>query len=732
VGGLPGRGAAQPIRRTWNYTGAPQVGAEPSEAVTLVEGVTFCISARTGDITPGAEQGLFFQDARFLSAFELLVDEVPLQPLSVTRTEPFAATMVGRQPPPPATADSTVLVIRRRYIGDGMREDIAIFNASRVRMQHRVALAVEADFADLFEVKEGRTRPTSGADPQSESDRVRFDMRTGGRHRSVDVRGEDQPVVTDNVLEWDIIIPPHGRWETSVYVGLRIDGHDVASPFEPDRPTQLCHPGARLRAWRQTTPTVVSADPSLSDVLATSLDDIGSLRIAGPEPDAAIIAAGAPWFMTLFGRDALLTSSMLMCVDPNLARATLQVLARHQGRRFDPRTEEQPGRILHEIRCGIGPSYGTPDRGDIYYGSVDATPLFVMVLGELHRWADRGPLTALLPHADRALDWIETDGDRDGDGFIEYERLSDNGLVNQGWKDSFDGVTFASGAIAEPPIALAEVQGYVYAAFAARAGIARQLGDDSGAARWTEKARRLRRDFNDQFWLPDRGYFALGLDRDKRPIDALASNMGHCLYTGIVEPDRARAVVGHLTGEDLFSGFGVRTLAASMGAYNPMSYHNGSVWPHDNAIVAAGLMRYGFVAEAQRVAVGVLGAARHFNGRLPELFCGFERTEFPEPIRYPTACSPQAWAAASPISLLHTLLRFEPSMSRDRVWCSPALLPTQVPLRIDGLRLHDAGISVDVQSATEWTVDGLPDDVQLIRRPPSDASISTGPAEVLR
>ena len=289
---------------------------------------------------------------------------------------------------------------------------------------------------------------------------------------------------------------------------------------------------------------------------------------------------------------------------------------------------------------------------------------------------------ALLPHADRALEWIERYGDADGDGFVEYHRATEQGLANQGWKDSWDAITFADGRIARSPIALAEVQGYTYAAYAARAHFAREQGDRDGARHWAGKAKALKRAFNEKFWLPDRGWYALGLDADKRPIDSLASNIGHCLWTGIVDDDKAPSVAAQLLSPEMFSGWGIRTLATSMGAYNPMSYHNGSVWPHDNALCAAGLMRYGFVDHAQRVAVAILDAATHFQHRLPELFCGFPREMFAEPVPYPTSCSPQAWAAATPLHLLRTLLRFDPQVPTGRLWCDPAIPSRYLPLRI--------------------------------------------------
>jgi glycogen debranching enzyme len=455
----------------------------------------------------------------------------------------------------------------------------------------------------------------------------------------------------------------------------------------------------------------------LQRVLRRSQQDLGALRIFDPEdPTHAVVAAGAPWFMALFGRDSLLTGYMALPLDRSLTLGTLRTLARHQGRTADPLTEEEPGRILHEVRLGVesGLSLG---GGSTYYGTVDATPLFVIVLGELARWgASAEDVRALLPNADRALEWVERYGDRDGDGFVEYQRATDRGLRNQGWKDSWDAINFADGHLAEAPIALCEVQGYVYDAFLRRADLARWMGEDAVAQRWTDRALSLRAAFNERFWLPERGWFAVALDRDKKPVDACASNMGHCLWSGIVDADKAALVAAHLLSPAMFTGWGVRTLSSTMWAYDPVSYHNGSVWPHDNALIVAGLMRYGFIDEAQRVSEGLLEAAQAFGGRLPELFCGFDRAEYPEPVPYPTSCSPQAWSAASPIQLLRTLLRFDPWMPGNRLWLAPVLPSAFTPLRIDGVSLGAGRISLEV-SGEGTEVEGIPDSVEVMNEP---------------
>ena len=422
--------------------------------------------------------------------------------------------------------------------------------------------------------------------------------------------------------------------------------------------------------------------------------------------------------MTLFGRDSLITAWMALLVDPDLALGTLQTLARFQGREVDPHNEEEPGRILHEMRFGEASSLSL-GGGTIYYGTADATPLFVMLLGELRRWGlAREAVDELLPHADRAIEWIENFGDRDGDGYVEYQRTSDRGLRNQGWKDSVDAVRFADGRLADPPIALAEVQGYTYGAYLARAFFAAEQGDAGRSAELRARAAALKADFNRDFWLEDKGWLAMGLDRDKRPIDALTSNMGHCLWTGILDADKADAVAEQLLGPDLFSGWGVRTLAASMVGYNPISYHCGSVWPHDNAIVAAGLMRYGYVRGGT---AGDHGDPRRRRGARAagcrSCSAGWSAWSCPWWCRYPTsvlaaglggrlaAADAAHPAAPRPVGAPGQGLAAPGPARADR---APARGP-HPPRRAPGCRSTVEGDKV--------AVDGLPDDLELVDAP---------------
>lgn len=651
----------------WQPTGEPVSLEQPGGLVTLVEGSSFCLSGRGGDIRSGGAEGLFVKDTRIVSRWELLIDGQPLEPLSVSVTEPFAATFVSRLHPAPGQADSTLLVVRRRWVGSGMREDLEVRNYGVDAHALDIELRFSSDLADVFAVKAGRANPAA---------------RVSGAVRKVHVvercAGE-QGVVGPPGLSWRISVPPKRAWSTCVEVALAVGGREVALQYRCGEAPAAARPSQRLAGWRRRAPTLIGGDQRLVEATSTAVGDIGSLTIEDPShPATPVVAAGAPWFMTLFGRDSLLTSYMTLLVDPGLAVGVLQTLARLQGRRVDASTEEQPGRILHEVRFGSTGNVDL-DEGHIYYGTADATPLFVVLVGDLSRWGvSRAVVDDLMPHVDRALEWIDAYGDRDQDGYVEYERLSPDGLDNQGWKDSWDGINFADGAIARPPVALAEVQGYVYAAYLARAGLADERDDKTTAMRYRDKAARLRAAFNRDYWLADKGWYAVALDGAKRPVDALTSNMGHCLWSGIIDLEHAEDVAARLLSPEMFTGWGVRTLATSMARYNPLSYHNGSVWPHDTAITAAGLMAYGFVEESCRLIDGVLDAAVANGGRLPELYAGLDRLELPVPVAYPTSCSPQAWASAAPLLMLRTLLRFEPRLDLHLVNLAPVTVGSPI------------------------------------------------------
>ena len=739
----------------WTYAGSVAQLDASSGDVTLVDESTFAISGRAGDIRPGSSQGLFVRDTRVLSRFEVLINGSPTEALAAVADDPFSSTFVSRCLPPAGRSDSTLMVFRSRYVGQGMREDLTIRNFGDEPSLCTVELFVAADFADLFAVKEGRvddravhgttevsvTRgpspgdpgrtgpepPASGsslADPPCPDPRpsgcIAFTHRRGGVSRGTEIRFFDDVRMASDLATFEVIVPPRGEWTTCVEVAPVIDGTTIDPRYRCGRPVDRAEPAERLAQWRRQVPQVETDHAGLREVVLRSSEDLGALRIFDPDhPERVVLAAGAPWFMTMFGRDSILTAWMALLVDPDLARGVLQTLARFQGTDVDPRHDEEPGRILHEMRFGEAASLSL-GGGSIYYGSADATPLFVMLLGEMRRWGvSRELVDELLPNADRAIEWIEHFGDSDGDGYVEYQRATDHGLANQGWKDSWDAIRYADGRVAEAPIALCEVQAYVYGAYLARAHFAFEVGDNATYQRFRTKAAQLKKAFNRDFWLEGRGWYAVGLDADKKPIDSLTSNIGHCLWAGIVDEDKAALVAQKLLSPQMFSGWGVRTLSTDNPAYNPISYHRGSVWPHDSALVAAGLARYGFDAGAQRLILGLFDAAATQGGRLPELFSGLDRRELGVPVGYPTSCSPQAWAAASPLLCLRTLLRLDPWIPYGKTWLCPNLPEGIGYLKVAGIPL--AGSRVTIEAGNEVpggaTVTGLPPEIELVRQP---------------
>jgi glycogen debranching enzyme len=704
---------------SWAFDSEPP--SNESGVVTLVEQTSFCIGSRNGNIDPGSANGLFFHDTRILSRWVMTIDGTKVQPLTVTTSAPFLATFIGRARSRQGPG-SGLLIERSRYVGNGMREDIVIRNLTSDPITTEVRVIADADFADLYEVKESRIRTARHPVVTTNNTSLLLEHEHAGDRRGVRILAHEDGSGTGNGAEWrDATVtfspklPGRGIWSVSLEIHPIINDEEISPSYPFDRPVYDAPAALRAREWVERSPRITSPDAGLLRTIATSRRDLGALRLFDPEhPGRVTIAAGAPWFMALFGRDSLFASLMTLPLDPSLALGTLQILARHQGTKVDPWTEEEPGRILHEVRLGAEARLSL-GGGSIYYGTADATPLFVMLLGELRRWGlGEQHLDELLPAADRALEWIRTYGNLKGDGFVYYKRTSDHGLVNQGWKDSWNAINFVDGRLPEAPLALCEVQAYTYAAYVARGHLARELGDNRGQQQWAEAAEQLRADFNRRFWIDDRGWYAVALDGNGAQVDSLTSNIGHCLWSGIVDADKAGAVAEHLISPEMFTGWGIRTLATSMGRYNPMSYHNGSVWPHDTAIAVAGLMRYGFIDEAKRIAVGMFDAAEQLGGQLPEVFCGFDRGEFELPIPFPTACAPQAWAAATPMHLLRSLLQLNPSVSQGTICMDPVVPERMLPLRIEKLPIGDAKLSIDVNHY-DFGVEDMPEGLTLLR-----------------
>jgi glycogen debranching enzyme len=675
--------------------------------LVTVDGRSFAISDESGDMV-AATHGLVYDDLRHLSRLRMTVTGGRVELLAASTPAPLSAVLVSRvvTTVEDVGQDATegahgevaeVLVIRRRWLAGSLVEKVTLRNPHPLPVSVHLELELAADFAHVFEVKSGSatTAGTTGAEGITPG---RWRLTSPHDERdSTEVVMDPEPEESDplnGTAGWHLRIA--GREEVTVSVTVQPVSAGV--PADLERPTELARgmPIRGLSAWRRGVPTIVSLDPRLPAAVDQALADLAALRIVDrAHPDRPVVAAGAPWFMTLFGRDSLLTAWMTLPFDGSLAGGVLASLADLQGRNEDPTSEEQPGRILHELRRhGGSGAFSSRSR---YYGTVDATPLFVGLAAEAWRWRaiDDDALRALAPAVGRAVDWITGPGDSDSDGFLDYRRRSPQGLANQGWKDSWDGITRADGTLPDAPLALVEVQGYAYAALRGAAALAEAVDIGHHADELLRRAERLKDRFNEVFW-DQRGYFVLGLDAEGRPIDSLTTNPGHALWSGIADDNKARRYVERLVDPDLWTGWGLRTLARSMGAYDPLSYHNGSVWPHDTALCIAGAARYGCWDAVDLLVDGALEATRHFDGRPPELFAGLARDDVAIPVAYPSSCSPQAWASASVLMLVRTMLGLEPSDDRSSVELVRPDLTSLPDLSLERLEFAGHPMSVHV------------------------------------
>jgi glycogen debranching enzyme len=676
-------------------------------ALTILEGSTFCICDDLGDIEGGVG-GLYAHDTRFLSTFTLRVEGKRPLLLSSAKVEYFSAAFYSGNAPADGLDRNVLSIARHRFIGLGLQDHIVVRNVTRAPVSFTLELDFGTDFADIISVKQ---HDFALGDPAHAPDlpppaAARFDEPAGRvlLEESGGRGGRTQVVLSRigegdaGVVRFPISLAPHGSWDVRVDVAVSLTGA-LESPLlvESRFGTQRARVRESLDAWSLRLPRLSTTWDELRHSFGQSVTDLAALRLRHGDGSGRLPAAGVPWFMTVFGRDTIITSLQTMLLGPELAVTALHALADLQADADDPEIDAEPGKILHELREGRAAEKWFAR----YYGSVDATPLYLVLLSEVWRWTgDAEAMRRLRAPALAALAWIDLYGDRDGDGFVEYERRS-HGLENQSWKDSGDSQRFRDGRFASTPIAPAEVQGYVYDAKLRLAEVARDAWvDEELAARLEQEAMDLHGRFNDAFWVPDRGgYYALALDKDKQRVDALCSNIGHLLWSGIVPEERADAVVDALMRHELWSGWGFRTMSTSDAAYSPLSYHNGTVWPHDTALAAWGLARYGRWTSVRKVAVALFEAAGHFGWSLPEVFAGFERSETPFPIGYPTAARPQAWAAGTPLLMLRLLLGLEPDVERGRLGTLPGVEP------LDGVTLSLAGVRALGQT---WDVASSP------------------------
>jgi len=661
-------------------------------ALTILEGSTFCLSDERGDIADPV-MGLFADDTRFLSRWILTINgQRPLR-LSSDKVEYFSAAFYLRNPIAGGLDQDVLSIGRDRFIGDGMQENIVVQNHAPHPVEFELALEVGTDFADIFAVKEhdfALGHPDS-ASPLPELALGEFDPEgnqfvfVDGPKRLTQVLLSQPGEVNGSSVRYSIALQSREEWRLRADVIPSADGVRVAVGHAERRfGDELSRVRSSLSAWHLSVPHLRASWEQLAGTFSQSVADLASLRMdEDPRVPGQLPAAGMPWFMTVFGRDTLITCLQTMLFGPELASNALRVLAVLQATEDDPTIDAEPGKIVHEVRHGKGADAWFPR----YYGSVDATPLYLVLLSEVWRWTGDGALVRdLREPAMRALRWIDEFGDLDGDGFVEYKRRSERGLVNQSWKDSGDSQRFYDGRLAEAPIAPGEVQGYVYDAKQRMAEVAREVwGDAELADRLEAEAAALQKRFDEAFWCEARGgYYALALDGHKARVDSLTSNIGHLLWSGIVPPARADAIVDQLMGDELWSGWGVRTMSTGDGAFNPLSYHNGTVWPHDNSLIAWGLARYERWPETHRIARRMLSAAGHFANQLPEVFAGFSRSATPFPIAYPTAARPQAWAAGTPVLLLQLLLGLRPDPAAKALVSSA---PKELPAWLGGLTL---------------------------------------------
>jgi glycogen debranching enzyme len=650
--------------------------------VKILDGNTFVVSDSRGDIEASLTDptGLFSFDTRFLSRWVLTVNGERLSPLSVDDVQYFEARFFLVPGTGTVYIDSKLSVIRERAVGDGFHEELTILNHDNEPVRLDVRVDAGCDFADLFEVKDALAKKGT------------YTTRTGGRRltlgyererftRQTVISASAPAKVDEHGLSFRVRIEPHGSWTTDLDVATATAGPAAGRPrpkYTRGRKRARPSMSVDLDRWLADAPRLQCDWDALRRTYRRSLVDLAALRFAPAiSGGQSLPAAGLPWFMTMFGRDSIFTSLQALPFTPELAATTLRALGSWQGSRVDDFRDEDPGRILHELRYGELTAFEERPHSP-YYGCADATPLYVVLLDEYERWTgDRKLVRDLEREARAALTWIDEYADLRGDGYVWYQRRNEeSGLENQCWKDSWDSISYRDGRLPGFPRATCELQGYAYDAKLRGARLARLIWrDDALADRLEREAAELKRRFNRDFWVEDGEHFALALDPEGGQVDALTSNNGHLLWSGIVDKSKASAVARHLLGPRLFSGWGVRTLAEGEGRYNPIGYHVGTVWPFDNSFIAWGLRRYGFKEEAAQIAAGILDAAERFDGRLPEAFGGYERAVTRYPVQYPTACSPQAWSTGTPLLLLRTMLGLEPL--DDHLIVDPAL-PTAI------------------------------------------------------
>ncbi len=663
------------------HVGSPKLVIHQGEAVWLSE--------PDGQVLGETERGLLFRDTRIISVWQLSANGAAWEALNGGAPTHFAMQALLTNPAIP-TQDGeiprrTLLLTLGRWMEGGVHEDIDIVNHGRERAKFNLELVLRSDFADLFEVKSHRLVRRGRIFTQwSEAEqRLLSQYRNGDFLRGITVRAKsDTPAVSANGrISFEVDLAPGESWHACLLTDLHDGAETLPAPGACAHESAASASAASLRAWREASTKLATPNEEFYRFYQQAVDDLAALRLPQTRTDGTAImpAAGLPWFAALFGRDSLIVAMQAAPVTMEFAHGALAVLGDWQAAERDDARDAEPGKILHELRLGELAHFKLVPHTP-YFGTADATPLYLVLLHQAWRWTGRREvLERHMVTAERCLEWIDHFGDRDGDGFQEYQTRSPRGYENMGWKDAGDAVPYPDGSLVRGPKALCELQGYVYAGWVGMAEIFDALGRQERAAALRRKAEALYRTFNEVFWDEAWGGYAYALDGDKKKVLTSASNVGHLLWSGIVPKERAGRVVARLMAPDMFSGWGIRTLSAAHPAYNPISYHNGSVWPHDNGLIAQGFTRYGFRAEANTVARAVSGAASFFAlHQIPELYAGLPREVAAFPVQVLGANVPQAWAAGSAFSFLQALLGIEPDAPGGRLRVSPAL-PSWLP-----------------------------------------------------
>lgn len=651
----------------------------------LIDEGTFFLTDERGDVVVHGTDGLFVADVRHLATWTLLLNHEPLRLLTSRNLDDCSVRIFGTLSGIDLRAGPSVTVVRDRRIKDGVAESLVLHNHSQMPHIVDVEFHAGSDWSDIFEVRDPPSEEEGVVDLTGDDRNLRFSFDLAGWSRTTEIAFSESFVGGGDTATFRVELAPKARWRLDIDITSIVDGHRQSHTRPSFCARDRNSSKTSVAAFIERAPQLTTGNRLLEETYRQSLKDLACLRFSAPHDGSLRVpAAGLPWFMALFGRDSLITAYQALPFVPDLARSTLKALAYYQAAERDDFRDAEPGKILHELRRGKLASLGRIPHTP-YYGTHDATSLWLILLDEYERWTgDTDLVNELKEPAAAAIEWIEIHGDIDHDGYLEYQSRSTRGLVNHSWKDSRDSIVDAQGRIAQGPIASSEVQGYAYDARIRAARLFREVwGEEQQAARLEEDAAALKRVFNEDFWVDPSGHFALALDGNKEQVDSVTSNTGHLLWSGIVDTERAADVTARLLSQDVFNGWGLRTLAAGEAAYNPIGYHTGSVWPHDTGIAAEGMRRYGQREPAARLLEGLLSTAAYFEHRLPEVFAGFSRSETLMPVEYPSASRPQAWAAGTPLLALRTLLDMDVIDGRLRAeaWMTDEF----GPVSLDGL-----------------------------------------------